>query len=199
MTQGQDPTDSKGRTDGLDSTASLLLQVRSGNVAAREALMRRFLPVLTRWAHGKAPGMLRGGVDTDDLVQITLLRALEKMREFEPRRVGAFLSYLRQILKNEMIDQLRKAQRNPTPDVIATDERFQGPSPRAIAVGQETWERYRAALAQLSEQRQEAVVLRVEWEFSYEQIASTVGFPTANAARMCVTRALVELAEAMDV
>lgn len=199
MTQGQDPTESMGPADGLDSTANLLLRIRSGDADAREALIRRFLPVLTRWAHGKAPLMLRGGIDTDDLVQITLLRALKKVDVFEPRGVGAFLSYLRQTLKHEMIDQLRKEGRNPAQGGVVTNEPDPGPSPYRQVVGRETWERYRTALSRLSEQKQEAVVLRVEWEFTYDEIARTVGFPTANAARMCVTRALVELAEAMDV
>jgi DNA-directed RNA polymerase specialized sigma24 family protein len=40
--------------------------------------------------------------------------------------------------------------------------------------------------------------MRVEMGFTYAEIAEALGGPSANAARMLVTRALVRMAEAMD-
>ena len=64
-------------------------------------------------------------------------------------------------------------------------------------IGRETVERYEAALVELTEEQREAVILRIEFDFKHEQIAEAVGKPTANAARMLVSRALVRVAEIM--
>ena len=53
------------------------------------------------------------------------------------------------------------------------------------------------ALAQLSEEQQEAVILRIEMGFTHDQIAQALGKPSADAARMVVSRAVLRLAAAM--
>jgi RNA polymerase sigma-70 factor (ECF subfamily) len=63
--------------------------------------------------------------------------------------------------------------------------------------GWETIERYERALAELNEEQRIAVVLRVEYAFSYEEIAKELQRPSANAARMVVARALARLAKLM--
>lgn len=181
-----------------ESTASLLQRVRSGDAPARERLVRLYLPILQRWASGRLPMRARGVVDTDDLVQVSLLKALDKIEGFEPRREGAFLAYLRRILHNQIIDQIRRADRRPRPEELNDNLEHAGPSPLDEAIGRETVDVYEAALARLTPQQQEAVVLRLEMGFTHQQVADAVGCPSANAARMLVARALVRLAEAMD-
>ena len=82
-----------------EPTAVLLRRVRSSDgderQAARDRLMARFLPRLRRWARGRLPHTARSRAETDDLVQLTLLRALRNVDEFENRGDGAFLAYLR--------------------------------------------------------------------------------------------------------
>ncbi len=46
--------------------------------------------------------------------------------------------------------------------------------------------------------RLEAVIMRIEFGYSYPQIADAMGRTTPNAARMLVARALVQLGEDMD-
>ena len=41
--------------------------------------------------------------------------------------------------------------------------------------------------------------LRIELGFTHQEVADAIGAPSANAARMLVSRALVRLAELMDV
>ena len=71
---------------------------RAGDQRARERLVSRFLPILRNWATGRLPGGARDLAETDDLVQITLVRALDHIDRFEHRGEGAFLAYLRRIL-----------------------------------------------------------------------------------------------------
>src|SRR5213083_1501520 len=113
----------------LESTATLLARVRNGDVAARDRILARYRPTLHRWAHGRLPSRARGLVDTDDLVQITLIRALNRLKEFEPRREGAFLAYLRQILLNQIREELRRVLRRPEQKEIEDDLQDGGPSP----------------------------------------------------------------------
>ncbi len=182
----------------LESTASLLQKVRAGSLEARERLVRRYLATLRRWAHGRLPGRARDLVDTDDLVQDTLLRALDQVEGFEPRREGAFLAYLRRILVNQIRDQVRRVSRVPGHAELPEGIADVGPSPLAEAIGAEAFQKYEAAMATLSEEEQEGVMLRIEMGFTHQQVAEALGKPSANAARMFVARALVRLAEVMD-
>jgi RNA polymerase sigma-70 factor (ECF subfamily) len=154
--------------------------------------------MLKRWAHGRLPGSARGMVETDDLVQVTLIRALDHVKEFEPRREGAFLAYLRRILLNALRDEIRRSVRRPAEERLPDDLADQRPSLLEQVIGREAVESYEAALAALTEAQQEAVILRIEFGFGYQQIAEAVGSPSANAAQMTVSRALVRLAEALE-
>ena len=182
----------------VETTASLLELTRHGDMAARDRLAQRYLPILTRWARGRLPVWARDLGDTDDVVQVTLMKALDKVSGFEPRREGAFLAYLRMILKNQIRDHIRRVRRKPVMDELDETVADDDPSPLAETIGREVLDRYEAALAQLPERHREAVVLRIELGFTYQQIADAVGCPSESAARMMVTRALAQLAEKMD-
>jgi RNA polymerase sigma-70 factor (ECF subfamily) len=66
------------------------------------------------------------------------------------------------------------------------------------AVGRERLAAYERALAKLPEKKRNAVIMRVEFGMSFEEIATELARPSANAARMMVTRALDELATSMQ-
>jgi len=181
----------------LESTATLLSQLRAGDEEARARLVERYLPILRRWARGRLPGGARDLLDTDDLVQVTLLRALHHMEAFEPQREGAFLAYLRSIVLNAVRDEIRRAARRPASEPLEMEFPAEAPSHLERAIGREAMEAYEEALATLPEEQQEAVILRIEFGYSYPEIAEALGRPSANAARMTVSRALARLAEVM--
>ncbi len=182
----------------LESTALLLERVREGDGAARERLVARFLPMLRRWASGRLPAHARSLADTDDLVQVSLLRALDKVDTFEARREGAFLAYLRQVLLNSLRDEIRRANRRPNEPI--GEREFAGAEPSAFeqVVGRETMESYEAALERLTPGQREAVIMRLEFGYGYARIAEAMGRDNPNAARMLVARALVQLAAEME-
>jgi len=184
-------------SDG-ESTAILLERVRSGDAAARNELVARYLPMLRRWSHGRLPRGARDISDTDDLVQVALMRALGRVESFVPQREGAFLAYLRTTVLNSVRDELRRQARRPGRDSL--DERLPSAEPSLVerAIGREMLEAYEAALSVLPEEQREAVIMRVEFGCTYREIAEALGKPTANAARMTVSRALLRLAEGMD-
>ena len=72
-------------------------------------------------------------------------------------------------------------------------------SPLDEAIGSEAVARYEDALQRLRPEEREMIIARVEMQQSYAQIAAAHGKASPDAARMAVTRALVRLAEEMDV
>jgi RNA polymerase sigma-70 factor (ECF subfamily) len=182
----------------LETTGQLLALVRQGDSGARERLIRRFLPVLTRWARGRLPAYARDLAETDDLVQVTLVRSLSHLDEFDDRGEGAFFAYLRRALLNAIRDEIRRSRRHPARQGLDGAIADQGRSVVEDAIGSEALERYEAALAELSEEQRAAVILKLEFGMSNPELAAAMGKPTPNAARMVVARALVRIAEAMD-
>ncbi len=180
------------------ATAVLLDRVRSGDGAARDHLMARFLPLLQRWARGRLPAYARSSAETDDLVQVSLVRALANVERFENRGEGAFLAYLRRILLNAVRDEIRRASRRPPHDPVDSELRDHAPSVVEQAIGRQAMARYEAALAALEPRQREAVLLRVEFGYSYAQVSEAIAGASANAARMVVSRALAKMAEEME-
>jgi RNA polymerase sigma-70 factor (ECF subfamily) len=179
----------------LDTTITLLERIRGGDEDARETLIARYLPALRRWAHGRLPRGARDILDTDDFVQLTLLRTLDHLDDFEPRWEGAFAAYLRRALLNQMRDEIRRAARRPEQEPLGDGRPASNPSPLEEAIGRDMMKRYEMALAELPKKKQEAVILRVELNFSHQEVADALGFNSANSARMHVARALVELSD----
>lgn len=187
-------------TNNLESTAVLLSKVKNGDIIARDLLCSIYLPILTKWAHGRLPHYARDLSETDDLVQVSLLKALDKLDTFTPMREGSFLAYLRKILLNNIRSEIRRYTRNPNRANAQTNIDTIDESATALesAVGVEIIEKYETALANISEQSREAVILRVEFGFTYPEVATAMNCNSANAARMIVTRALQSLAEQMN-
>jgi RNA polymerase sigma-70 factor (ECF subfamily) len=182
----------------LESTATLLTRVRAGDRLAREQLVRRYLATLLRWGHGRLPSHARDLSDTQDLVQNTLLKALDRLDSFEPRREGAFLAYLRTILLNEIRGEIRRNARRPGREPLTEDIAGPDRSPVEREVGTAAVRAYERALDTLSAEEREAVILRIELGYTHQQVAEALGKPSADAARMLVARAMVRITEAMD-
>ena len=180
------------------ATAILLTRARTGDVVAREELFQRFVPILRRWAHRRLPAGARDLNETMDLVQITLLRALNRLDHFESQGEGAFLGYLRNILLNVVREETRRSARRGLQATV--DETLVSPQASIVerVIGAQQIERYQRGLEQLSEEQRQAVILRLEFNYRYDQIAEAIGKNSADAARMTVVRALAELAEIID-
>jgi RNA polymerase sigma-70 factor (ECF subfamily) len=186
------------RADAVDSTFDLVERAKTGDSDALNDLFARYLPSLRRWASGRLPRWTRDLMDTDDLVQETVVRAVKRMDRFESRHEGALQAYLRQAVVNRIRDEVRRAKRVPASEVLDDNAADLAASPLEDAIGAEALQRYEAALGRLRREEREAIVARVEMEGSYADVARALGKPSADAARMAVTRALLRLAEEMS-
>ena len=66
-----------------ESTVELLARARAGDAAALDEVFARAIPLLTRWARGRLPRWARDLIDTDDLVQDTVISTLKHIDVFE--------------------------------------------------------------------------------------------------------------------
>jgi RNA polymerase sigma factor (sigma-70 family) len=181
-----------------ESSLELIHRAQDGDADAVDRLLRRYRPRLRRWASGRLPRYARDMTDTEDVVQDVLIRTIQNFKDFEHRGEWALQAYLRRAVVNRIRDELSRTERRPRraefPESLASDEA----SPLEAALGRELFGQYEAALAALGEAEREAVIARLELGCSYQEIAQLVDKPTADAARMTVTRALVRVAELMS-
>jgi len=180
-----------------EPTEALISRVRRGDAGAGDDLVRRFLPLLRQWAHGRLPRSARDLHETDDLVQLALMRALKHIDSFEYDGSGSFLAYLRQILLNQVRDEVRRLARRPDAAELDPEQPdAELPSPVERLIGEHRLRAYELALASLPKRQQGLVVMRLEFGMSYPEIAIEVG-STPDAVRVMVARALVQLATAL--
>ncbi len=171
--------------------------MRAGDNSALNRLMDRYLPRLSRWASGRLPQWARDMSDTDDLVQDTLVRSVANLDHFESRGEGALQAYLRGAVMNRIRDEIRRRRRTPAVSELDSAIPAQGQSPLESASGGVVLAKYDRALERLDPEAREAVIARLEMGCSYAEVAELMGRPSADAARMMVSRALVRLAEEM--
>ena len=202
-TSGRGPPEKDDQAAHLEplqgSTLNLLNRAQTGDKEALETLCTRYLPRLYRWATGRLPRRARGIVDTGDLAQETLVKAVHRLGDFEPRHVGAFSAYLRKAILNRIRDEVRKTAIRPELASLDGTEQDPSPSPLEETIGRDLTVRYDKAYLRLKEDDRAAIFLRMELEMNHEEVADALDKPSADAARKAVNRALVRLAEEMSV
>ena len=181
-----------------ETSVLLLERVRQGDREALDLLLRRYVPALRRWAHGRLPRWARDLADTEDVVQDTVYRTLQNLERFEHRHDGALQAYLRQAVLNRIRDECRRVGRRPRVDELDEGLVHDGDSPLEAALGVQALERYESALQRLRAGEREMVIARIEMGFSYAEIAVMLGRPSPDAVRVAVSRALLRLAEVLN-
>ena len=182
----------------LSSTLDLVARVRNGDQDALEVVCLRCLKGLRCFAAGRIPPRIRGMLDTQDLVAEALDKGMARLLDLDLGRQGALMSYLRQVLKNLIVDKIRAADRAPTSTLLDDQHADDTQSPLERALDREKVELYEEALQRVKPRDAEMIILRVEQQASYDDIAVYMGLPTANAARTAVRRALFRLAYVMS-
>jgi RNA polymerase sigma-70 factor (ECF subfamily) len=188
----------KSEQADYESSVTLVQKAQKGDELALDRLVRRYLPRLQRWATGRLPGYARSLADTQDIVQNALIGTIRHLGDFTQRGDGALLAYLRQAVLNGVRDEIRRAAARPMSQELSATIQASDESPLEAAMGRETFRRYEAALTGLDELEREAVIARLELGCSYDEVAQLLGKPSADAARMMVTRAVAKVAKAMS-
>ena len=187
------------RGSGPENTVELLVRARAGDAAALDEVFARAIPLLKRWASGRLPRWTRDMIDTDDLVQETVVNTLKHIEVFEYRVDSALQAYLRQAVMNRIRNEIRRAMRHPAPSPLDSAAPGVGLSPLEELIGKQAVEAYDEAMTALEPEEREAIIGRVELGLSYAELATAMGRPSADAARMAVARALLKLAKQLKV
>lgn len=194
---GTRPLQATGKPLNAASSFELVLRANGGDQQALNTLLDRYLPRLHRWAHGRLPAAARGALQTQDLVQDTLMHVVERLPAFSPRHEGAFQGYVRTALWNRIRDLARQYKRRGAAVPLDGDLPADECSPLDQAVGREALERYEAALDRLRPEDRALIVARIELSLPFAEIAAMFDKPSVAAAHMALSRALVRLAEEM--
>ena len=188
------PTTTVEPTDG-ETSFELLRRARGGDAAAVEDLCRLYWPRLRRWVTGRIPPAARSAVDTGDVVQDVLFKAMRQLPAFAPRHPWSFQTYLRSAVLNRIRD-LARVHRPPIESLDGQQASVE-PSPLEQAIAAEDIERYEAALGRLRIEDQELIVARFEWGLDHQELAEMFGRPSTVASRVATHRAVALLVKEM--
>lgn len=194
--------------DNSGSNVSELIRLaRQHEPAAMDRLLDAYRNYLSMMARLWIESSLHGKVDPSDLVQETLLKAHERFPQFHGTTEPELAGWLRRILARNVVDVVRRYQvaarrlsREHSLDPVLNDSvqavqglvAASGTSPSRAAERRELGVILADALAGLSDDRAEVVVLRNLQQLEWEEIARRMQ-RSVDAVRMLWTRALKEL------
>ena len=183
-------TDQPSPRASTPSTDPDLGDVRAAQAdrAAFGALYRRYLDRV----YGYAFYLLGDHHDAEDATERTFLAALDAIGRF--RDEGAtFRSWLFRIAHNQVANALRSRSRRRTSPLDGVADPIADADPARDADRADDARRVRAALAELSEDRRQVVVLRFVDGLSAREIGAVLG-RSEGAVRVLQHRALRDLA-----
>lgn len=181
----------------MDSTRGLFSRAKKGDLEAREKLWKRLRERLCRYAHGRLPKRLRSLMETEDVVQDALAQTFRRIDLFDPKHSGAFGVTLFVTIKNCLIDQHRRASRQPAASETATGLIAGGLSPMEEVIEKEKLKRVITARSKLSEEDQALLSARLDLDLGFSDVALLFGKPSPDAARVAVQRAIARLVKKM--
>lgn len=191
-------------------TQEILNQARQGEADAVDQLIVRHRGPLRRMIEMRLDAAVARRVDASDIVQDVMLEASRRLQEYLRNPAMPFHLWLRHIAQDHIIDAHRKhrlAQRRSVDreqhlqpahqadrsslDLAAAfvDQEL---TPASAAVRQELERRFTAALAELSEDDREVILMRHFEQLPNQEMATALGLSEA-AASMRYLRALRRL------
>jgi RNA polymerase sigma-70 factor (ECF subfamily) len=165
---------------------ALVRRCLEGEPRCFELLVERYQKVL----YNVAFRMLGDPEDALDVAQTALLKAYEKLADYDPRH--KFFSWVYRIAVNESLNVARK-QRNHEPLPEGLEEPAKGPMEQYDE--KQLKERISEAILRLPPDYRQVVVLRHYGELSYREIAEALGIPekTVKSRLFSARRQLADL------
>ena len=138
------------------------------------------LPRLRRFAHA----LSRDSSDADDLTQMTIERALNARRQWQP---GTRLdSWLYRIMRNLWIDTARSRTRKARQEAPPEAAEQIGVDPRPGIEASVDLKRVMAAMERLPDEQREVVALILVEGFGYREVAEMLGLPIGTVSSRLV-------------
>jgi RNA polymerase sigma-70 factor (ECF subfamily) len=176
-------TEYTGSCDMDSSDGELLERYRKGDIQALEELVNRY----RRQLFGFIINMAGQAVDADEIFQEVWIKAIKKIDTYTDRN---FLAWLIRIARNLVIDKWRASKRLVNMDdangqSYAERTPAPGPTPAGKVAGTDLRRDVAAAIEELPEEQKEVVLMRLEAELPFKEIAKIQGVSINTAlARM---------------
>jgi RNA polymerase sigma-70 factor (ECF subfamily) len=183
-----------------DEAARWLAAARAGSGEALGQALEAYRGYLLLIAGRELDPELRTKGGASDLVQETFLEAQRDFAAFRGDNADELRAWLRRLLLNNLATFARR-YRDTAKRQLGRELPLQAgdtPSPSGLAMAREEAEALEKALAQLSEEHRQVILLRHQGQLSFEEIGARLG-RSANAARMLWTRAVDRLQQLLDV
>lgn len=190
-------------------TCGLLERIERGEADALEALLRRHRRELHSFIDLHLDPRLRARFDASDVVQDAQAEAAQRMNDFLSRKPMPFRLWLRknayERLLNLRRDHVGRQKRSVRREVALPDRSSvllarpllaRGGSPSQQAEARELERRISEAVAELSEQDREILLMRHAEELPFDEIGCLLEIDPA-AARKRFGRALIRLQQAL--
>ena len=185
----------KPARDGLDLDNTLVERCLSGDTAGWEELVR----VHTRRVYGLCYRFTGSDAEAQDLTQEIFLRVFRSLKSYRLNE-GSFVTWLTRLSRNLLIDNYRRTRQDRLTDPIEDqlprlEERGQAAPvrPDRALSGREASELLQAALAKLSPELRETVILRDLQELEYREVAQVLKVPEGTV-KSRLNRGRAELA-----
>ena len=177
-------------TVDADSDHELMLAVRGGEIRRLGELFERYHKPL----YGFFVRLTNQPSASEDLVQIVFYRILKYRHTY--RDEGKFSAWIYHLARKVSADHFRKSARTPTPADPADfhDQADQEPAPDAQAGTTDDLELMRRALARVSQDHREVLVLARLQHLNHQEIARLLDC-SVGAVKVRAHRALKELRE----
>ena len=192
--------------------ADLLAQARGNDPRQLDQLFAQCRNYLAVVARAQVESWLRAKVDASDIVQQTMLEAYRDFHKFRGTTEAEWLAWLRQILSHNAANFIRHyrgtakrqahrevALRQPGDDSQtprAPDPADRGESPSQQLLRKERDWQIAEALAQLTPDHREVILLRNLQRLSFDEVAERMG-RSRPAAQMLWMRAIHKLQEVL--
>ena len=154
--------------------------------------MREQLAQMGNGAHALATQLLGNSDEAADAVHDAIAKVLGRPGSYDPRK-GSLAPWFMRLVRNHCIDLLRRRRAEPLePETLKSAS----PGPEAVAEAAQRDAAIRSALAALTPDRREIIVLRDYMDLSYAEIASVLDLaPGTVMSRL--HRARMELKETL--
>ena len=195
-----------------NQTGTWVAAARGGDRVALAKLLARCHPQLRHWAEARMDAAMKARNDPDDILQEVYIDVARQIHGFEDRGPGSFLSWVRAILNQRLIDAQRAAH-CPARDVnrevsvagAAADSYWdlldnlyaESGTPSRAVRRQEALDALLTVLTELSASHRQVIQLRFLDGLSVAETAARL--ETSEAAVVALTRrALDALRKSMD-
>jgi RNA polymerase sigma-70 factor, ECF subfamily len=186
-------------------TGALVRRCLAGDAAAWEEIVR----LHNRRIYNLCYRFTNSPDDAQDLTQEVFIRVYRTLRSYDVER-GAFTTWLTTLTRNLLVDHFRRSRQERITDSMDAGIRDEDDSPslgsqipdRAPApddrlASKETQQMVRAALARLSPDLREAVILRDLQDMDYKEIAQVLRVPEGTV-KSRINRGRTELARLLS-